>query len=33
MDPDARNHLWEIIKKAKDYGIAIVLSSHRYFKN
>ena len=28
MDPDARNHLWKIIKKAKENGMTIILSSH-----
>lgn len=29
MDPGARKFLWNIIKKARDLGMCIVLSSHR----
>ncbi len=29
MDPGARKFLWNIIKKARDLGVCIVLSSHR----
>jgi ATP-binding cassette, subfamily A (ABC1), member 1 len=30
MDPAARRYLWTIIKKARDFGMTIVLTTHRY---
>lgn len=30
MDPAARRNLWQVIKKARDSGVTIVLTSHRY---
>jgi ABC-type multidrug transport system ATPase subunit len=29
MDPGARKFLWSVIKKAKEMGMTIILSSHR----
>lgn len=33
MDPAARRYLWTVIKKARDSGMTIILTSHRYHKN
>jgi ABC-type multidrug transport system ATPase subunit len=30
MDPAAKRYLWSVITKARDLGITIVLTSHRY---
>ena len=30
MDPAARRYLWTVIKKARDQGMTIVLTTHRY---
>ena len=30
MDPAARRYLWTVIKNARDLGMTIVLTTHRY---
>ncbi len=30
MDPSARRYLWTVIKKARDSGMTIVLTTHRF---
>ena len=30
MDPAARRYLWNVIKNARDNGITILLTTHRY---
>lgn len=31
MDPAARRYLWNVIKHARDCGMTIVLTTHRYY--
>ncbi len=33
MDPGAKRFLWNIIRKARDLGMTVLLSSHRLVYN